>query len=256
MSKEITISVSSLSKTYRLYDSKRDFIKEVLHPFRKSYHKKFHALKNISLSVNKGEVVGIIGKNGSGKSTLLKILASIVTPSAGTYHCRGRVTALLELSGGFNIQLTGIQNINFLGELQGFSKDEMVERRKQILDFAEIGEYAYQPVRSYSSGMYMRLAFSLAIHVDPDILIIDEILSVGDLRFQKKCLNKIKEFKEEGKTIILCSHSLETVNDFCTRAIWVHEGIIKEEGPPVNITNHYNTFMNSSRATTKSITPN
>lgn len=252
MSKEIAISVNSLSKTYRLYDSKRDFIKEALHPLRKSYHKKFHALKNISFSVEKGEVLGIIGRNGSGKSTLLKILASIVTPSSGNCQCNGRVTALLELSGGFNVELTGIKNINFLGELQGFSKEEMKSLTKQILDFAEIGEYAYQPVRSYSSGMYMRLAFSLAIHVDPDILIIDEILAVGDIRFQNKCLNKIQEFKNEGKTIVLCSHSLETVKDFCTRAIWVHEGIIKEDGSPNIITDNYNAFMTSLEVTATS----
>jgi len=252
MSKEITISVSSLSKTYRLYNSKRDFIKEAFHPLRKSYHKNFHALKNISFLVQKGEVMGVIGKNGSGKSTLLKILASIVTPTSGEYNCKGRVTALLELSGGFNMELTGIKNINFLGELQGFSKDEMKSRTKQILDFAEIGEYANKPVKSYSSGMYMRLAFSLAIHVDPDILIIDEILAVGDIRFQKKCLRKIQKFKAEGKTIILCSHSLELVKDFCTRTIWIHEGNLKDDGSSKDVTNHYSTFMRTAEITTQS----
>lgn len=252
MTEEMTIEVKSLSKTYRLYDSKSDFIKEALHPLRKSYHKKFHALKNISFSVRKGEVVGVIGKNGSGKSTLLKILASIVTPSSGEFYCNGKVTALLELSGGFNIELTGIKNINFLGELQGFSQEEMKNRTKQILDFAEIGEYAYQPVRSYSSGMYMRLAFSLAIHVDPDILIIDEILAVGDLRFQEKCLRKIQEFKVDGKTIVLCTHSLELVKDFCTRAIWIHEGNLKDDGSSKEVTEHYNTFMNTTEITTES----
>ena len=213
---------------------------------RKIYHTKFHALKNVSFTVQKGETLGIIGKNGSGKSTLLKILASIVTPTSGEYVCNGRVTALLELSGGFDPELTGVRNINFLGKLYGFSKQEMKSKVKQIFDFAEIGEYAYQPIRSYSSGMYMRLAFSLAINIDPEILIVDEILAVGDARFKQKCLHKIQEFKNEGKTIVLCSHSMETVNDFCTRAIWIHDGKIKEEGLPNIVTEKYIAFMNPS----------
>jgi len=242
---EIIIYANSLSKSYKLYDSRRDFIKEIFHPFRKIYHKKFHALKDVSFDLAKGEVLGIIGKNGSGKSTLLKILASVVTPTSGKYVCNGRITALLELSGGFNMELTGIRNINFLGELQGFTKKDMKKRSQQILEFAEIGEYAYQPVKSYSSGMYMRLAFSLAIHVDPDVLIIDEILAVGDLRFQQKCLRKIQEFKDEGKTIVLCSHNLNTINDFCTRAIWIHDGVLREDGLPIETTSNYSAFMGS-----------
>jgi len=245
MLKEITIRVESLSKTYKLYQSKRDFVKETFHPLRKQYHNKFHALKNISFNVEKGEVIGIIGKNGSGKSTLLKILASVVTPTSGKYHCNGRVTALLELSGGFNRELTGIQNIKFLGILQGFSKKEMANRTKQILDFAEIGEYANQPVNTYSSGMYMRLAFSLSINIDPDILIVDEILAVGDLRFQQKCFRKIQDFKDEGKTIVLCTQSISTLKTFCTRAIWLHEGEIVEKGTANNIADHYHAFMTS-----------
>jgi len=246
MPKDIVIKVKSLSKTYKLYKSKQDFLKEVISFGRKSYHNKFYALNNITFDIKKGEVLGVIGKNGSGKSTLLKILASVVTPTTGQYKCNGRITALLELSGGFNMELTGIRNVNFLGELQGFSKEDMKKRSQQILDFAEIGEYAYQPVKSYSSGMYMRLAFSLAIHVDPDILIIDEILAVGDLRFQEKCLRKIQDFKDMGKTIVLCSHSLETINDFCTRAIWIHEANLKEDGIPHKITKHYNDFMSNA----------
>ena len=243
MSKEITISVDSLSKTYKLFDSKRDFIKEAFHPFRKRYHNKHHALKNISLKVTKGEIVGIIGRNGSGKSTLLKILASIVTPTSGTYQCKGRVAALLELSGGFNKDLTGIENIKFLGALQGYSKAEMAGLVKKILDFAEIGDYAYQPVKKYSSGMYMRLAFSLAINIDPDILIVDEVLAVGDLKFQKKCHSKIQEFKNEGKTIVICTHSLGTVRDFCSRAIWIHQGELLKDSSPKIVVNEYNAFM-------------
>ncbi len=242
MPKEIAISVNSLSKTYKLYEAKRDFIKEALHPFRKIYHTKFHALQDISFTVEKGEVLGIIGKNGSGKSTLLKILASVVTQTSGKYSCNGRVTALLELSGGFNKELTGIENIKFLGALQGYSKGEMDDRIIQILDFAEIGEYVNQPVKSYSSGMYMRLAFSLAINIDPDILIIDEILAVGDSKFKLKCLQKIQEFKEEGKTIVICTHSMSTVNDFCTRAIWIHKGKVIEQGSPESVIEYYNSI--------------
>ncbi len=245
MSKEITISIASLSKTYKLYDSKKDFIKEALHPFRKHYHNKYHALKDISFNVEKGEVVGIIGRNGSGKSTLLKILASIVTPTSGTYQCNGRVAALLELSGGFNKDLSSIENIKFLGALQGYSKGEMAERIKKILEFAEIGEYVYQPIKKYSSGMYMRLAFSLAINIDPDILIIDEVLAVGDIKFKEKSFSKIQEFKNEGKTIIICTHDLGTVKDFCTRAIWIHKGKLMKDDEPHEVVREYNSFISS-----------
>ncbi len=248
MSKEIAINVNSLSKSYKLYKVKRDFIKEAVHPFRKIYHKKFHALKDISFTVEKGEVVGIIGKNGSGKSTLLKILASVVTQTSGEYNCNGRVTALLELGGGFNKELTGIENIKFFGALQGYSKDEMGGRIEEILDFAEIGDYIYQSVKTYSSGMYMRLAFSLAINIDPDILIVDEILGVGDAKFRLKCLRKIQEFKDKGKTIVICTHSMSTVKDFCTRAMWIHEGEIVERGLPEDIIDKYNSVNSLPKA--------
>jgi ABC-type multidrug transport system ATPase subunit len=157
--------------------------------------------------------------------------------------CSGRVTALLELGGGFNMELTGVENIYYLGAIQGIPKKEMQGKLQQILDFADIGDYAYQPVNTYSSGMYVRLAFSMAINIDPDILITDEALSVGDIRFQQKCFRKIREFKEAGKTILLCTHSLAAIKDFCTRAIWLHEGEIKAEGDPNFVTESYNTFM-------------
>jgi len=243
MTSKITININSVSKTFRLYDSKSDFVKELVHPLRKKFHKPYHALKDISFSVGEGEVVGIIGKNGSGKSTLLKILASVVTPTSGTFICKGRVAALLELGAGFDTELTGIQNIEFLGTLMGFPKNILKTKIKEIIKFAEIDEYANQPVRSYSSGMYMRLAFSLSVNIDPEILIIDEILAVGDIKFQQKSFNKIKNFKERGKTILLCTHDLNMVNDFCTRAIWIHNGIVKEDGNPKEITKHYNDFM-------------
>ncbi|MFZ4548520.1 MAG: ABC transporter ATP-binding protein [Bacteroidales bacterium] len=243
MSKIPAISLKSISKTYKLYHSRYDIVKEFVHPFGRKYHKKFEALKGVSFDVEKGEVVGIIGKNGSGKSTLLKILASVVTQSSGNFVCNGRVTALLELGGGFNMELTGIENIYYLGAIQGISKKEMESKLQQILDFADIGEYAFQPVNTYSSGMYVRLAFSMAINIDPDILIIDEALSVGDIRFQQKCFRKIREFKDTGKTILLCTHSLSAIKDFCTRAVWLHEGEIKAQGDPNFVTESYNTFM-------------
>jgi ABC-type polysaccharide/polyol phosphate transport system ATPase subunit len=242
----ITLRVNNLSKTYKLYGSRYHVISELVHPLRRKYHTKFHALKNISFQLGGGEVLGIIGRNGSGKSTLLKILASVVTPTSGTFEIEGRFSALLELGGGFNKDMTGIENVYFLGGIQGYSKEEMKERMKEILDFAEIGEYAWQPVKTYSSGMYMRLAFSVAIYIDPDILIVDEALAVGDLRFQQKCFRRIREFKEAGKTIVICTHNLGAVNQFCTRAIWLHCGEIKLEGTPKEVTDAYIAFMNSA----------
>jgi len=218
-------------------------MKEWLHPLRKCYHKKHHALKDVSLTVGSGEVLGVIGENGSGKSTLLKILASVVSPTKGSFKCDGRVSALLELGGGFNMDLTGVENVFFLGAIQGYSKSEMSGRLKQILDFAEIGEYANQPVKNYSSGMYVRLAFSININIDPEILIVDEALSVGDMRFQQKCFRKIKEIKDSGKTIIFCSHSMSAVKDFCTKAVWINQGRIAEQGDPHIVCEKYQIYM-------------
>lgn len=240
---EPAIYIQNLSKSYKLYQSRFDRIKEFLHPLRKKYHQRHEVLKDISFQLEKGEVLGIIGQNGSGKSTLLKILNSVVTATSGSFYCNGKVTALLELGGGFNNDLTGIENIYYLGAIQGYSKKEMESKIQQILDFADIGEYAWQPVKSYSSGMYVRLAFSMAINIDPDILITDEALSVGDIRFQQKCYRKIRDFKENDKTILLCTHSLSTIKEFCTRAIWLHEGVIREEGDPILVADSYNTFM-------------
>jgi len=237
------IAVQSISKTYKLYKSQRDRIKELLHPLKRCYHQKHHALKDVSFEVKKGEVFGIIGQNGSGKSTLLKILASVVSPTSGSFVAHGRITALLELTAGFNPSLTGVENIYFLGAIQGYPKKLLNERIKDILEFAELGEYAYQPVKTYSSGMHVRLAFSQAINIDPDILITDEALSVGDIRFQQKCYRKIREFKEAGKTIIMCTHNLSAVKEFCDRAIWLHKGEIREQGAPNHVTAKYEAFM-------------
>ncbi len=245
------ISVESLSKVFRLYPTRRSRMLELAHPLRRKFHKKFHVLKNISFTVDQGEVLGLIGQNGSGKSTILKILASVVTPTSGSIVCNGRVTALLELGGGFDMDLTGIENVYFLGAIQGYTKKEMKERLDMILDFAEIGEYANQPVKNYSSGMYVRLAFSINININPDILIIDEALSVGDIRFQQKCFRKIREFKKAGKTIVFCSHSMAAIRDFCTRVIWLHQGDVKSEGDPGGVTEQYELFMAQGKGANK-----
>lgn len=247
MADNIAVSVNSISKTYKLYKSKKYRILELVDPFRRKYHTRFNALSDVSFQVEKGEVIGIIGQNGSGKSTLLKILASVATPTAGSFQCNGKVTALLELGGGFNKDLTGIENIYYIGALQGYSKKEMTKKVEKILEFADIGQYAYQPVNTYSSGMYVRLAFSMTINIDPDILITDEALSVGDIRFQQKCYRRIRELKESGKTIIICTHNLGTVRDFCNRAIWLNKGKLMEQGDPVYVTDCYNAFMISTR---------
>jgi ABC-type polysaccharide/polyol phosphate transport system ATPase subunit len=239
------IVTESLTKSYKLYHKKNERIWEQIHPLRKKYHKKFLALDAVNLTIEKGEIIGIIGRNGSGKSTLLKILASVITPSSGSFTCNGKVTALLELGGGFNQELTGRQNIYFLGAIQGYSTREMKERINKIIEFADIGDYIDQPVKNYSSGMYVRLAFSMTINIDPEILITDEALAVGDLRFQQKCYRRIRELKDEGKTILLCTHGLGTVREFCTRAVWIEKGKIMEQGDPILVTQNYSAFMAS-----------
>lgn len=245
MTTKPALVVNSLSKNYKLFNSRYDRIKEWFHPLRKKYHLKHQALKDVSFTLERGEILGIIGENGSGKSTLLKILASVASPTSGSFTCNGRLTALLELTGGFNREISGIENIFYLGAIQGYTKEEMKSRAEKILEFADIGEYAYQPVKNYSSGMAVRLAFSLSINIDPDILITDEALSVGDLRFQQKCFRRIREFKDAGKTILICTHSLGSVKEFCTKAIWLHKGEIREQGDPDFVTGCYNNYMNA-----------
>jgi len=187
MSNDIAIKAENLTKTYRLYDSNLDRLKESLHPLRRKYHHEFNALHDFNFEVKKGETVGIIGKNGSGKSTLLKIITGVLTPTSGSVTVNGRISALLELGAGFNPELTGIENVYFNGTLMGYSKEEMHAKLDDILGFADIGEFVRQPVKSYSSGMFVRLAFAVAINIDPDILIVDEALAVGDIFFQQKC---------------------------------------------------------------------
>lgn len=238
------ICVEDVSKVYKIYKKPIDRLKEVFHPFKKVYHDEFYALKHVSFDIYKGETVGIIGVNGSGKSTILKIIAGILTPTSGKVHRNGKI-ALLELGTGFNENNTGIENIYMKGLLMGLSTDEIKERLPSILSFAELGDKIYHPVKTYSQGQRARLAFATAIHVEPDVLIADEVLAVGDARFQAKCFNKIHELKEKGVTIILVSHSPELVRKECDRVIWLHNGEVRMIGGPKEVTAAYVNFLNT-----------
>lgn len=232
---EIAIDIKDVSKIYKLYEKPIDRLKETFSLTHKSYHKDFYALNNISLQIKKGETVGIIGKNGAGKSTLLKIITGVLTPTSGSVKINGRISSLLELGAGFNPEYTGIENIYLNATIMGMTKEEIDERMQDILEFADIGDFVYQPVKTYSSGMYVRLAFSVAINVSPDILIVDEALAVGDSKFQMKCLKKINDLQEKGVTILLVSHSIEMLKTFTGMAILMSDGKIVEIGDPVEI---------------------
>lgn len=226
------IRVRNVTKSYRLYRRQRDRLWESLGlDFRKNYKEK-HALNGVSFEVSKGETVGIIGTNGSGKSTMLKLITGVLTPTAGEIEVDGRISALLELGAGFNMEYTGIENIYLNGTMIGFTKEEIDQRLQSIIDFADIGDYVNQPVKSYSSGMFVRLAFAVAINIDPEILIVDEALSVGDVFFQSKCYRKFEEFKREGKTILFVSHDLSAISRYCDRAILLNQGDKVYEGTP------------------------
>ncbi|MFH1476668.1 MAG: ABC transporter ATP-binding protein [Verrucomicrobiota bacterium] len=218
------ILLEHVTKAYRLYHHPGDRLKEVLHPGRKRYHQDFCALQDINIAIQPGETIGIIGRNGSGKSTLLKLIAGILTPTAGTVAARGKVAALLELGAGFNPELTGLENFYFNGILLGYSRREMEARREAVIAFADIGDYLDQPVKHYSSGMFVRLAFAVAVQVDPDILIVDEALAVGDLNFQARCFRKLDEFRAAGKTVLLVTHALDSVLRYCSRTMVLDKG--------------------------------
>jgi lipopolysaccharide transport system ATP-binding protein len=239
------ISIKNVSKVYKLYDKPVDRLKESINPFRKTYHKEFYALNNISFEIKHGETVGIIGKNGSGKSTLLKMITGVLTPSKGTIEVNGKIAALLELGAGFNPEFTGVENIYLNGTIMGFSREEIDKKIDDILEFADIGDFVYQPVKMYSSGMFARLAFAVAINVEPDILIVDEALAVGDVKFQTKCFNRFKELKEKGTTILFVSHDVFAVRNFCDKAVWINEGTLKKIGDTVQVTAEYMEYMNS-----------
>lgn len=215
------IEIENLYKTYKLYDKPTDRLKESLSITKKKYHRNFNALNNISFNVKQGETVGIIGKNGSGKSTLLKIITGVLSPSSGKVKVNGKISALLELGAGFNSELSGIENIYLNGLMMGFSRNEMDKKVNAITEFADIGDFIYQPVKTYSSGMFARLAFAVAINVEPDILIVDEALSVGDIFFQNKCFKKFDELKEKNTTILFVSHDIGSIRQMCSRVLWL-----------------------------------
>lgn len=236
------IDVKNVTKIYNLYDKPGDRLKEALFS-KKIRHKEFKALNNVSFNVQKGEILGIIGKNGSGKSTILKIITSVLTPTSGSVHVDGKIAALLELGAGFNMEYTGIENIYLNGQMIGFSKEEMEAKLQDIIDFADIGDHIYQPVKTYSSGMFARLAFSVAISVDPDILIVDEALSVGDVFFQNKCYRRFEEFRDRGKTILFVTHDMGSVIRYCNRCVLLNKGCKIAEGKPREMVDLYKKIM-------------
>ena len=245
------IKVNHLTKVYKLYDNPIDRLKESLHPLKKQYHKEFYALNDISFEIKKGETVGIIGKNGAGKSTLLKIITGVLTPTSGSVHVNGRIASLLELGAGFNPEYTGVENIYFQGSLMGYTREEVAEKVDEIIAFADIGDFVYQPVKMYSSGMYARLAFAVAINVDPDILIVDEALSVGDMAFQEKCILKMKSMINSQRSILFVSHSLPSIRNFCNNAIWIKDGKIVMQNESHIVCEAYSDYMKNSNSVEK-----
>ncbi|RGH28426.1 ABC transporter ATP-binding protein [Roseburia sp. AF02-12] len=240
---EVAIRVDDVSKLYKLYDKPSDRLKESLGLTRKKLYKEHYALHNVSFDVKRGETVGIIGTNGSGKSTILKIITGVLNPSGGHVEIDGRISALLELGAGFNMEYTGIENIYLNGTMIGFSREEIDAKMQDILDFADIGDFVHQPVKTYSSGMFVRLAFAVAINIDPEILIVDEALSVGDVFFQAKCYKKFEDFKKMGKTILFVSHDLGSISKYCDRVVLLNRGKKLAEGSPKEMVGMYKRIM-------------
>ncbi|MBQ8597306.1 MAG: ABC transporter ATP-binding protein [Lachnospiraceae bacterium] len=241
--KKIAIQVNGVEKAYKLYDKASDRLKEALGFGRKKRYKEHYALKGIDMTIYQGETVGIIGTNGSGKSTILKIITGVLNPSGGSVEVNGRISALLELGAGFNMEYNGIENIYLNGTMIGFSKKEIDERMDDILSFADIGDYVYQPCKTYSSGMFVRLAFAVAINIEPEILIVDEALSVGDVFFQAKCYHKFEEFKKMGKTILFVSHDLSSISKYCDRVVLLNQGVKLGEGSPKEMIDAYKQVL-------------
>lgn len=240
---EIAVKVNNVSKLYKLYNKPSDRLKDSLGLTKKQCYTEHFALDNISFEVKKGESVGIIGTNGAGKSTILKIITGVLNPTAGNVEVNGRISALLELGAGFNQEYTGIENVYLNGTMIGFTKEEIDARLDDILAFADIGDFINQPVKTYSSGMFVRLAFAVAINIDPEILIVDEALAVGDVFFQSKCYHKFEEFKKQGKTILFVSHDLGSISKYCDRAILLNKGHKVAENTPKEIIDIYKKIL-------------
>lgn len=243
------IKLNDVHKVYRIYNKSNQRIKDLI--FNTKNYREYHALKGLSVEIPKGEAVGVLGKNGAGKSTLLKIITGVVKPTSGEVDIQGRISAILELNSGFDEELSGYENIFVKGAILGFSKQEIEKNLEDIIDFADIGEHLYQPVRTYSSGMKSRLGFAIAVNVDPDILIVDEALAVGDDVFKTKCLDRMSEFRRQGKTIFFVSHSLFTVKSFCTKCMWIKNGELVEYGDMGPVVAAYQTFLKEEKAKTK-----
>jgi teichoic acid transport system ATP-binding protein len=240
---EIAIRIDNVSKLYKLYDKPMDRLKESLGFSKKKRYKEHYALSNVSFDVKKGETVGIIGTNGAGKSTILKIITGVLNPTSGNVQINGRISALLELGAGFNMEYTGIENIYLNGTMIGFSREEISQKLDDILAFADIGDFVNQPVKTYSSGMFVRLAFAVAINIEPEILIVDEALSVGDVFFQAKCFHKFEEFKEMGKTILFVSHDLGSIGRYCDRVILLNKGVKLAQGTAKEMVDLYKKVL-------------
>lgn len=238
--KDVVIEVQNVTKSFNVYFDKTNTIKEKLLFWNRSKNREVRTvLEDINVQIRKGEVVGLIGVNGSGKSTLLKLMTKIIYPNKGQVITRGKLTSLLELGAGFHPDFSGRENIYFNAAIFGLTRKEIDSRIDKIIEFSELGDYIDNPVRTYSSGMYMRLAFSVAINVDAEILLVDEILSVGDQHFQEKCYQKIEELKQEGKTIVIVTHTMGAVERFCTRAIWLYQGHVKMDGDTKEVVTEY-----------------
>jgi lipopolysaccharide transport system ATP-binding protein len=242
---DVAIKLQAVSKYYKLYGNPKDRLKEALHPFNKKFHKPFYALKNLNLEIKKGDILGIVGRNGCGKSTLLKLIAGVLQPNEGSVSVKGKITALLELGAGFNPEFSGIDNVRFYASILGFTNEEIEEKLPSIIAFAELGTFLEQPVKIYSSGMKARLGFAVAVHVDPEILILDEVLSVGDALFRRKCYAKMEEFFNAGKTIIYVSHDANSVVKLCTRAVLIHQGKVVLDGEPKEVIKYYEKLLYS-----------
>lgn len=237
---DAAVSVEHVSKRFRMYHERNDSLKSMVMRGKKSVHEDFWALKDVSFEVPHGTTFGLIGKNGSGKSTLLKCLAKILWPEEGSITARGKQASLLEVGSGFHPELSGRENVFLNGSILGMSRKEVARKFDEIVSFSGVGHFIDQPVKNYSSGMYVRLGFSVAVAVTPDILVVDEVLAVGDATFQKRCRTKFKEMKEEGRTVILVSHSMSTVKDMCDEVAWLNEGELKMIGKTNDVVKAYN----------------
>ncbi len=244
---DLALEVDHVTKNFRLHREKTNSIKALIAARGRTRYDEFTALNDVSFTVKEGEVFGVIGENGSGKSTLLKCMAGILQPNSGSVRVHKRMSALLELGAGFHPELSGRDNVFLNAAILGMSRRDIASRFDDIVDFSGLASFIDAPVKTYSSGMYVRLAFAVAINVDPRLLIIDEILAVGDVSFQQRCLEKFVEFRNEGRTIILVTHAMNTVKDMCDRAIWLTHGNITGEGDPADLVEEYTEFMLGNR---------